>query len=130
MTSSKSYHQRLVYLLTYSRADISRFPIKQHFANVVVEAWKSCGIEISHWVVSIEGHAVTDNDGEMNMFHYHMALKLAKRGGWLQVRRFLDETFSIQVHFSWCVFQWSKVVRANVNWPNSSPTEATRSRTH
>ena len=100
MTSLKSYHQRLVYLLTYSRADISRFPTKQHFANVVVEAWKSCGIEISHWVVSIEGHAVTDNDGEMNMFHYHMALKLAKRGRWLQVRRFLDETFSIQVHFS------------------------------
>ena len=64
-----------------------------------MEAWKSCGIEISHWVVSKEGHAVTD-DGEMNMFHYDMALKLAKRGRWLQVRRFLDKTFSIQVHFS------------------------------
>ena len=29
-----------------------------------------------------------------------MALKLARRGRWLQVRRFLDETYSIKVHFS------------------------------
>jgi hypothetical protein len=100
MASLKSYHQRLVYLITYSRADIAKFPTKQQFADAVLEAWKSCGITISHWVVSIEGHAVTDSNDDMNMYHYHMALKLARRGRWLQVRRFLDETYAIQVHFS------------------------------
>ena len=34
------------------------------------------------------------------MFHYHMALKLEKRGRWLQVRRFLNEIYSMKVHFS------------------------------
>ena len=87
MASLKSYHQRLVYLITYSRADIAKFPTKQQFAD--------CGITISHWVVSIEGHAVTDSNNDMNMYHYHMALKLARRGRWLQVRRFLDETYAI-----------------------------------
>ena len=100
MASLKSYHQRLVYLITYSRADIAKFPTKQQFADVVLEAWKSCGITISDWVVSIEGHAVTDSNDDMNMYHYHMALKLARRGRWLQVRRFLDITYAIQVHFS------------------------------
>ena len=100
MTSLQSYHQRIVYILTYSRADVSRFPTKRHFADAVVDAWKSCGIEISHWVVSIEGQVVRENSDEMNMFHYHMALKLTKRGRWLQVRRFLDESYSMKVHFS------------------------------
>ncbi|CAB3999183.1 Hypothetical predicted protein [Paramuricea clavata] len=79
-----------------SRADIAKFPTKQQFADAVLEAWKSCGITISHWVVSIEGHAVTDSNNDINMYHYHMALKLARRGRWLQVRRFLDETYAIQ----------------------------------
>ena len=78
MTSLESYHQRLVYILTYSRADVSRFSTKRHFADAVVDAWKSCGIEISHWVVSIEGHAVTDNDDEMNMFPLPYGFKTGK----------------------------------------------------
>ena len=36
----------------------------------------------------------------MNLYHYHMALKLAKRGRWLQVRNYLDEKFGVQVNFS------------------------------
>ena len=31
----------------------------------------------------------------MNLYHYHMALKLAKRG-----RNYLDEKFGVQVNFS------------------------------
>ncbi len=83
MASLQSYHQRLVYLVTYSRADISKFRTKQQFADAVLEAWNSCGITISHWVVSIECHTVTENNDEMNMYHYHMALKLARRARWL-----------------------------------------------
>ena len=36
----------------------------------------------------------------MNLYHYHMALKLAKRGRWLQVRNYLDKKFGVQVNFS------------------------------
>ena len=57
MTSLQNYHQRIVYILTYSRADVSRFPTQLHSADAVVDARKSYGIEISHSVVSIEGHA-------------------------------------------------------------------------
>ena len=36
----------------------------------------------------------------MNLYHFHMAVKLAKRGRWLQVRNYLDEKYGIQVNFS------------------------------
>ena len=36
----------------------------------------------------------------MNLYYYHMALKLAKRGRWLQVRNYFDEKFGVQVNFS------------------------------
>jgi hypothetical protein len=100
MASLKIYYQSLVYIVTYSRADVSKFPTKKHFADAIVEAWKSCGISVSHWVASIEGHAQTDDNKEMIMYHYHMALKLEKQGRWLQVRRFLDDTYGMKVHSS------------------------------
>ena len=76
MASLKSYHQRLVYLITYSRADIAKFPTKQQFADAVLEAWKSCGITISHWVVSIEGHAVTDSNDEIYTYIKSLSLSV------------------------------------------------------
>jgi len=36
----------------------------------------------------------------MNLYHFHMAVKLAKRGRWLQVRNYMDEKYGIQVNFS------------------------------
>jgi hypothetical protein len=36
----------------------------------------------------------------MNQYHYHMALKLKRRGRWVQVRDYLDEKFGIKVNFS------------------------------
>ncbi|CAB3981320.1 Hypothetical predicted protein [Paramuricea clavata] len=36
----------------------------------------------------------------MNQYHYHMALKLKRRGRWVQVRANLDEKFGIKVNFS------------------------------
>ena len=61
----------------------------------------SRGIRVVKWLVCIEAHS---NDfksiNEMNLYHFHMALKLAKRVRWLQVRNYLDEKFGIQVNFS------------------------------
>ena len=36
----------------------------------------------------------------MNLYHYHMAIKLEKRVWWFQVHKYLDENFGIKVNFS------------------------------
>ena len=94
--------QRIVYLLTYSRVDITKMPSKKRFAEAVLNGWEKFGIEISHWVVAVEKHK---NPGspeslESSDIHFHMAIKLKKRGRWLSVRNFLDEVYGIQVNFS------------------------------
>ena len=40
------------------------------------------------WVVSLEGHAEAElGDDNVNSYHFHMALKLDRRGRWLRVRK-------------------------------------------
>ena len=102
-TSLQSEDQRLIYLMTYSRADTSHFPSRSSFSEAVLEGWENCGVRVLHWVVSLEAHADTDNSvsNEINnSYHYHMAVKLSKCKRWLQVRKFLDERYGIKVHFS------------------------------
>ena len=36
----------------------------------------------------------------MNLYQYHMAIKLEKRVRWFQVRKYLEENFGIKVNFS------------------------------
>lgn len=87
--------------MTYSRADMAKFPSRETFSSAVIEAWNSCGIRVVQWVVCIEAHSNDcESIDEMNLYHFHMALKLAKRARWLQVRNYLDEKFGIQVNFS------------------------------
>lgn len=92
--------QRIVYIVTYSRADTEKFPTRETFGNAVVEAWGSCKINVVQWVVCLEAHANTEPDEDMNLYHFHMALKLERRGRWLQVKKYLADKFGIQVHFS------------------------------
>ena len=94
--------QRMVYLVTYSRVDTTKFSSKESFSLAILEAWQHFGIRILHWVVCIEAHS--NNSGcasgdniNMNLYHFHMAVKLAKRGRWLQVRNYLDEKYGIQI---------------------------------
>ena len=60
------------------------------------------GINILHWVVCLEAHANLrlESSDDLNNSHFHMALKLEKRGRWLQVKKYLNKKFGIQVHFS------------------------------
>ncbi|KAM7452400.1 hypothetical protein ABFA07_000080 [Porites harrisoni] len=95
--------QRVVYLVTYSRADNVQFPSKESFSNAVLQAWQNFGVRVVQWVTCIEAHHNTDNaetGQEMNLYHYHMAIKLEKRVRWFQVRKYLDENFGIKVNFS------------------------------
>ena len=103
MASLDLQTQRMVYIITYSRADTSKFPTREsQFSEAVIEAWRFFSINTLHWVVCIEAHAnlrfVSGDD--LNYYHFHMALKLEKRGRWLQVKKYLNEKFGIQVHFS------------------------------
>ena len=101
MASLNPSRQRIVYLITYSRADTTKFPSKESFSSAIVEAWQHFGITVIQWVTCINAHNNECASGnEMNLYHYHMALKLAKRGRWLQVRNYLDEKFGVQVNFS------------------------------
>ena len=104
MESLEAGRQRIVYLITYSRADVVKFPSKESFSHAVIEAWQKIGVRVLQWVVSIEGHHNSDsaNGDNTNQYHYHMAVKLAKRARWFQIRKYLDDNFGIQVNFSDC----------------------------
>ena len=104
MESLEAGRQRIVYLITYSRADVVKFPSKESFSHAVIEVWQKIGVRVLQWVVSIEGHHNSDsaNGDNTNQYHYHMAVKLAKRARWFQIRKYLDDNFGIQVNFSDC----------------------------
>ena len=62
MSDIPIHQQRLVYIVTYSRADTTKFPTRQSFADAVVEAWRVSGFSVQRWVVSLEAHANDDPD--------------------------------------------------------------------
>ena len=85
--------QRTIFLLTYSQADLEKFPTRQSFADVVVECFTARNIRISMWVTSLERHK---NGG----FHYHMAVKLCGKYRWLRVRKEIFDRHCINVNFN------------------------------
>ena len=78
--SDKELHQiavRSVYLVTYSRADMTKFPTRESFANEVVKYFQRTKVNVLHWVCCIEEH---ESSGQ----RFHLALKLSKtRDGYL-----------------------------------------------
>ena len=98
-TDTRTPVQGLVYLVTYSRADLSKIPDRQTFAHAVKEAFEHLGVAtIQHYVVSQENHAASTR-GQSNK-HYHMALKLSSRMRWARVRQYLESAQEIRVNFS------------------------------
>ena len=41
--------QRVVYLITYSRADVVKFPSKESSSNAVLQAWQNFGVRVFRW---------------------------------------------------------------------------------
>lgn len=95
MESLEASRQRMVNLRTYSSADTTKFLSRESFSAAIVEAWQHFGIRILHWVACIEVHSNNNCAGgnEMNLYHFHMAVKLAKKGRWLQMRIFWTTGF-------------------------------------
>ncbi len=85
---------RSTYMVTYSQADLKRFPTRESFAKVVVRTFESKGkVKPLHWACSREDHA----DGGK---HYHLALKLSGNKRWNRSKARLMDEYGISVHFS------------------------------
>ena len=83
-----------VYLITYSQADVSKFPTIVSLAEVVIAAFSKVNNTILQWCCSQEHHNITGG------IHYHMCVKIQNCQRWLPVKKFLSHSYGISVHFS------------------------------
>ena len=85
---------RSVYLITYSKADLSTVHTRECFRNFVLEAFHSTNKDnkVLQYAVCRERHM----NGHL---HNHMCLKLKKQRKWKSVRKYLDEIKGIKVNF-------------------------------
>ena len=83
---------RRSYLITYSQADLSKFPTRESFAAAIFTSERS-KFRPQHWACCLENHA---DQG----FHYHMALKLTGPKKWLECKQALQRKHGVVVNFS------------------------------
>ena len=93
---AQSNHNRRTYLVTYSQADLSKFPTRKSFAEAVATAFsKGSGkVTVDYYACCLEPHE--KNSG----YHYHVTIKLSGPKRWNPVRRELLELHHINVNFS------------------------------
>ena len=84
---------RSVYLITYSSADVERFPTRESFALAVVNVFGETAAEVLQWVCCKEKHV-------SEKYHFHIAVKLNKNNRWLTIKNKLILQHQISVHFS------------------------------
>lgn len=109
---------RFVYLITYSKANLDNFPSQSVFAQAVLHVIRELELPLFRWVASKEKH----QDGT---FHYHMAIHLAERRKWKQIKNMLFDEYGIVCHFSDKTCGWPKAWRyvtkcAPPNWITES----------
>ena len=85
---------RRVYLITYSRADLVKFPTRRSFAHAVLASFSGVPASIQQWCCSQEEHQSSTGK------HYYMAIKFDKNQRWLSSKRYLLKNNGISVHFS------------------------------
>jgi len=68
---------RRVYLITYSQADLEKFPTRESFGRVVAGALTNSSYKVrpTHWACCLEEHA----DGQSVYYHVGPALSGPKR---------------------------------------------------
>ena len=64
---------RCTYLITYSKADLLKFPCRESFGEVVVEGFNYGPgmVKVEYWACCLEQH---ENTSEQ---HYHVSVKLS-----------------------------------------------------
>ena len=86
---------RRQYLVTYSKADSQKFPMRESFGKMLEDEFNSGNgkVKVEHWVCCKESH-------EQNGFHYHCALKLTGVKKWLSVKNNIQRKHDIVTNFS------------------------------
>ena len=86
---------RRTYLITYSQADLSKFPTRKDFGKCMKKHFnKGSGkVKVQHWACSREKH---QNGGD----HYHVSLKLTGAKRWKSVKESITASEGIMVNFS------------------------------
>ena len=83
------------YLVTYSQADLLKFPTRESFGTAVRDAFNhgSGKVTVQHWVCSRENH----EDGGQ---HYHCSVKLDGVKRWLGVKNVFQQRYGVVLNFS------------------------------
>jgi len=86
---------RRTFLLTYSQADLLKFPDCESFTKIVLEALENCksSTTVKEWACCQELHA----DGGS---HYHMAINLSAPRRWNTIKNYIYGKYSISVNFA------------------------------
>jgi hypothetical protein len=96
MELKKKLNGRRQYLVTYSQADLEKFPSREMFANMLEREFNmgTSAVKVSHWACCKETHKKEEG------YHYHCALKLTGVKKWVAVKERIQRTYGISVHFS------------------------------
>ena len=92
--SLKPHQEHRSFLITYSKANMDRFPTRITFANTVLEAIVNAtpNIIITYWSCSKKKHI----DGSP---HHHFSVKSSGPNRWEPIKLYLEDTYGILVHF-------------------------------
>lgn len=94
-TPDKFYTNRRQYLVTYSKADLKKFPTRKSFCDALVGCFNGSGkIASEYWACCLEEHENTSG------YHYHACVKLSGPKRWNPVKKQLLEKYGIVVNFS------------------------------
>ena len=87
---------RRSYLVTYSQADLKKFPSRESFADCVVNAFNSGTgkVQVDHWACCLEEHMHTSGH------HYHLCMRLSAPKRWKAVKEKICSDHGIMLHFS------------------------------
>jgi len=86
---------RRQYLITYSKANMLKFPTRNSFAIAVLNSFSLSGkVVVQQWACCLEEHENTSGQ------HYHMCIKLSGPKRWNPVKKYLTEKHAITVNFS------------------------------
>ena len=81
--------------ITYSQADLQRFPTRDSFGNMVENEFNAgkSKVKVSHWSCCEEAH-------KENGYHYHCCVKLMVVKKWSRVKDAIAKKYGIVVNFS------------------------------
>lgn len=91
ISKPKVNDQRRVFLITYSKADMSTFPTRESFSEQIVKAFGERFIV--EWACCIEDHPTTGGK------HFHMAISFNRSLRFAPVKKYFLKTFKVSIHF-------------------------------